>query len=259
MVILAEEANRLIEGLALEYRGEVTLRMGPVSPYPEMAFYHARRQATLDLVTTSGQERVNLTLTPDPKTVSRLFDLRLFPPRELDPFLGWLRIRDRRVQEALQAGMFRLHTSDLGLLRNYFSEAATFRIRELAGIERQRQLAMAWTPGRFLVQKPVARFRLEEVHRIVELSLGILGCLQDGGIQSRGDDREIRFVPVLLADQVRLDPTGGACRVCGERLGPLVVACATCSTLHHPDCWQYTGRCSIYACGGTRSIERKRG
>lgn len=47
----------------------------------------------------------------------------------------------------------------------------------------------------------------------------------------------------------------GRCQVCGEEARD-AVACALCLTPHHPDCFEYTGRCSVYGCGGisTRAL-----
>jgi hypothetical protein len=46
---------------------------------------------------------------------------------------------------------------------------------------------------------------------------------------------------------------GPTCQVCGEaRTGSTEVACAECGTLHHKDCWEYVGHCSIFGCKGKR-------
>lgn len=48
------------------------------------------------------------------------------------------------------------------------------------------------------------------------------------------------------------DPEGPACQVCGEvRDDSPTVECERCQTPHHRDCWDYVGRCSTFACGGS--------
>jgi len=49
-------------------------------------------------------------------------------------------------------------------------------------------------------------------------------------------------------------PTDIRCEVCGEGFAdrPAVV-CRDCGTLHHGDCWQYNGGCSVYGCRCKRS------
>jgi hypothetical protein len=44
----------------------------------------------------------------------------------------------------------------------------------------------------------------------------------------------------------------GHCPVCGELLyGPdATVFCELCGTGHHPECWSYAGRCSVFGCQG---------
>ncbi len=44
------------------------------------------------------------------------------------------------------------------------------------------------------------------------------------------------------------------CEICGEAVVDDVVHCRTCKTPHHRDCWEYFGRCSIYACGEVEFI-----
>ena len=46
------------------------------------------------------------------------------------------------------------------------------------------------------------------------------------------------------------------CRVCGEAFGEIpIIACRLCGTIHHEDCWNYSGQCSVYGCGATRSMK----
>ncbi|MBI3890294.1 MAG: hypothetical protein HY303_02040 [Candidatus Wallbacteria bacterium] len=45
------------------------------------------------------------------------------------------------------------------------------------------------------------------------------------------------------------------CRVCGDELGTeAVVACRSCGTPHHKDCWDFTNLCSVYGCGENRFV-----
>jgi hypothetical protein len=43
------------------------------------------------------------------------------------------------------------------------------------------------------------------------------------------------------------------CQVCGQSLDGIVMACNSCDSLHHEDCWTYTGRCATFGCGSTAS------
>jgi hypothetical protein len=78
----------------------------------------------------------------------------------------------------------------------------------------------------------------------------------------------VRFVETALElyDQALLTRTRGivfvqqqsaqvleqvVCRVCGEEIHEGLVFCRRCKTPHHRECWQYVGRCSVFACGET--------
>jgi Prokaryotic RING finger family 1 len=45
------------------------------------------------------------------------------------------------------------------------------------------------------------------------------------------------------------------CRVCGEEIHEGLIFCRRCKTPHHRECWQYVGRCSVFACGETQFRE----
>jgi hypothetical protein len=52
-------------------------------------------------------------------------------------------------------------------------------------------------------------------------------------------------------DACQEDTGPPTCKVCGEPISNgEVIVCASCSTPHHRDCWEYIGACSIYGCNG---------
>jgi len=56
--------------------------------------------------------------------------------------------------------------------------------------------------------------------------------------------------PIAIVSGSRYDHLGKGtqCQVCGEELGQDLVACRSCATLHHRDCWDYNRGCSTYGC-----------
>ena len=44
-----------------------------------------------------------------------------------------------------------------------------------------------------------------------------------------------------------------SCPVCAESLKHACVACKSCDTPHHSECWTYAGKCAIFACGSRKS------
>ena len=98
----------------------------------------------------------------------------------------------------------------------------------------------------------------------IQLGRGALTITKVMAIQ-HGPDL-IRFVETALDlyDQALLTQTRGitfvqetsaqvleqvVCRVCGEEIREGLVFCRRCKTPHHRECWQYVGRCSVFACG----------
>lgn len=67
------------------------------------------------------------------------------------------------------------------------------------------------------------------------------------------------LLPLLSAEcrievlSVRFDPRAGVCPVCGTALTS-PVTCGSCKTPHHRECWNYAGRCAIFACGGRQVV-----
>lgn len=46
------------------------------------------------------------------------------------------------------------------------------------------------------------------------------------------------------------------CLICAQAIHDATqMACTTCETPHHKDCWEYNGRCALFGCGGTRARE----
>jgi hypothetical protein len=67
----------------------------------------------------------------------------------------------------------------------------------------------------------------------------------------------LRHQKVVQKKGVRMEElqllSEGTCQVCGTTMKSNTVRCQTCQTPHHPECWRYLGRCSTYACKGTRA------
>ena len=79
-----------------------------------------------------------------------------------------------------------------------------------------------------------------------------------GWPQSRADLDRWLVVAFQLLDalpgadrKVRLEiGQEGTCQICCMPLAQgSVVTCRRCATPHHKDCWEFNGRCSIFACG----------
>jgi hypothetical protein len=53
-----------------------------------------------------------------------------------------------------------------------------------------------------------------------------------------------------------LSIAGSACPICGHAITDDPLACPTCRTPHHRDCWKYFGGCAIFGCSARSRVRR---
>ncbi|MEZ6093485.1 MAG: RING finger protein [Pirellulaceae bacterium] len=73
------------------------------------------------------------------------------------------------------------------------------------------------------------------------------------GIMDRVHMLEVEGISFSEGNQTT-DVDDIVCPVCSGRLGKDVVRCVSCKTLHCRECWEYNGRCAMFACNETRSL-----
>ena len=95
---------------------------------------------------------------------------------------------------------------------------------------------------RLLVQVRRKLRREADIHALIDAAKAWVGFLAP---EESGEG--IAWVEASTAAE-------GDCQICGTRLESNVVACATCRTRHHRECWEYTGECSTYACRERRFV-----
>ena len=70
----------------------------------------------------------------------------------------------------------------------------------------------------------------------------------------------IKFVRYLIEYENRLTQYSGEtiCPYCRSKIGEsdASVSCRECHTIHHRDCWDETGHCSVFGCGSKSEIVR---
>ncbi|MBL4849865.1 MAG: hypothetical protein JKY65_30425 [Planctomycetes bacterium] len=63
----------------------------------------------------------------------------------------------------------------------------------------------------------------------------------------------------MLLIRLQAQPTSNLrCPYCHQELGPSRRACAQCQTLHHPECLEELGRCTVLGCTGPHLHPRRR-
>lgn len=143
----------------------------------------------------------------------------------------------------------------------------TFELHAILGDQAHVKLVDALSESEqalFLEQQLEAFLGIEDRHVADELE-------RPGGPYLRLPDREGR--PALPSVIRRTPSAGGAavddeplpedalalagvepgelvrCPVCGERVVDERETCPRCATVHHPECWRYSGGCATYGCG----------
>ena len=102
------------------------------------------------------------------------------------------------------------------------------------------ETTISLSPGLLVVRKVCQAVRGIELEAFVERALALsdqVNLALVAGIEFVAGDR-----PQLLEN--------ARCGVCGAALSGEIVVCARCNTPQHRECWQYTGGCATYGCGG---------
>lgn len=100
--------------------------------------------------------------------------------------------------------------------------------------------AVSLMPGWMVIRKAWTEPRGADVEQFVEAACTLHDQLQVA--VAAGIEFVVGEEAQLLDDAV--------CSVCCEKLDAEVVFCGRCQTPHHRDCWEYSGGCSTYGCGG---------
>ena len=106
------------------------------------------------------------------------------------------------------------------------------------GLEYERVLVKKILPGPLLSAAFLSDLN-DAARRMID---GFLAML----VMAEADLDLIQVLDVKLPEETAL------CRVCGERIVLDRIECTRCDTPHHKDCWEYAGRCAVYACMETR-------
>jgi hypothetical protein len=127
-------------------------------------------------------------------------------------------------------------------------QSAVFRLAALhfANFYATREIQVKWAGGVLTVTKPSRLSTFESLEQF----LSLCGVLFTAALATRATGIE------FIGEAPEPDTAEAQCQVCGAALTGDLVYCASCETPHHRDCWHYFGRCSTYACGEKKFIER---
>ena len=134
-----------------------------------------------------------------------------------------------------------LRGSDPRATAEVFNEVVRWHVEQLRTRPTASPLWIQLGRGALTITKVMAIQHGPDLVRFVESALDMYD--QALLTQTRG----IRFVQQQSAQVLEQV----VCRICGEEIHDGLVFCRRCKTPHHRDCWQYAGRCSVFACGET--------
>ena len=103
-----------------------------------------------------------------------------------------------------------------------------------------RDTAVSLLPGWIVIRKVWDSPRATDLAQFVEL-----GCTLNDQVQLAA----AAGIEFIAGDEAQVIDDALCC-VCCEQLSQDVVFCVRCKTPHHRDCWEYSGGCSTYGCGG---------
>jgi hypothetical protein len=236
---------RAFRQLAHRFRGRYESR--GLSDPPTVSFPHGENSVRVGLAPTiPGQAAV-----PRTRVVVRFhrgipFRLELAPaarPAPIQPPKGTRRVYVGDLEFDVA---YVVQANDEEMARDFLSPGVRWSIDSLQRLVHPGGLLLSISPERLLVQidRNLGNQRDALFAAVSEALL-----IQDGlaaGVRKRLSEG----VTIVAAGP---DPESGppSCKVCGEPIedGP-VVFCASCNTPHHRECWEFTGACAIYGCGG---------
>jgi len=128
--------------------------------------------------------------------------------------------------------------------RDILIPAVRWQIELLANLPKRKGIAIRLANGRWSIAKPgiiEEQLRMEE---LIRLAIEFVSHVRLAGSQ------DVSFVGTDVASTVE----SIKCPVCANDITAAMVVCVRCKTPHCLDCWEYNGRCGMFACGETRYL-----
>jgi hypothetical protein len=135
--------------------------------------------------------------------------------------------------------------TDPRAVAEFFNDMIRWHVERLRTQPAVSPLCLQVGRGAMAITKVLAVHHGSELMQIVEAALD----LYDQAWLTQTQD--ITFLEQQSAQVLEQ----AVCRVCGEEIREGLVFCRRCKTPHHRECWQYVGRCSVFACGETQFRE----
>jgi hypothetical protein len=245
---LSDARYRAYRQLAARYHGRYESR--GLSDPPTVSFGHGGSMVRVGLAPTIPGQPNQI---PRTRVVTRFrqgipFRLELAPiarPAPPQPPKG---TRPLKLGVAEFDRAYVIQANDLDMARDFLSPLVRDAIASLHRMVHAGGMLLSINPERMLVQ--IDR-NLASSAEALALAVREALILHDGLLE--GVTQRIGQGIDIVDKEECWDEDSGPpiCKVCGAPITDgAIIVCATCSTPHHRDCWEYVGACSIYGCNG---------
>jgi hypothetical protein len=159
-----------------------------------------------------------------------------FPPARVSMGGGGISVGDSAFESS-----YIVRSDDPHFARSLLDADARALIEEGRKIGGGGRIRVNLDSLRLRVRKEEALASSADLVALARVGLGLLERVRDA-VETRS------AVQYFDAPQAGTKPN---CPVCAMAIADRQVLCRRCRTPHHPDCWEYAGGCSMFACGET--------
>ena len=238
----SRQLNKTFQLLAETRSG--TLSPGGLWQRPSVRFMHDGNSVLVDLFSTRRRSKTRYTQLhiPWPDTHLRL---QVYPEHSWNRLGKYFGMQDIALGVPQFDDRYMITGNAETRIRKLLSPAAQTRIEKLCKSHGDSGIFVGIYGGVLLIKKNRQIYRHTELQHFVHLGLELSDEL------SAANTADIEFIPKAKVAAEVVHPIGGVsviCQVCGEEIRGDSVACRSCKTPHHRDCWNYYGACSTYGC-----------
>jgi hypothetical protein len=247
------QARRELDRMRTELQG-IFKKDEYTDHFPKIAFRSHGLPAALAVWPRSNdfaEFQVNLAVS-NPATGSEVLPyptLELFSHSLTSSVIASKGLQRMTLGDTVIDGTFTLFAADDRPVRQVLDRTARETLLELYFMVSHHTLYLGLEYERAVVKKvlPAASLTADVLREMIRSGRRLVDALLAHLIVERAEPGLVEILEVRLPAEAE-----ARCQVCGERVILDRVECRRCDTPHHRDCWEYNGRCALYACGEVR-------
>lgn len=247
-----------LEELRRKYTGTLT-RAGLLFPFPVMQYEAGRIAARLEArVEAFRHQQAMLVVRYELKHTGPVQPgpvwLKVFPETFLHSLAKLFGMQDLRIGHPDFDQKLIVQSAPVEAFNPLLAEGLREHLVRLYRMSPSLHLfSVTYEDGKLVIQRSLelsryAPWAADVVRQLDSIAWNLLDSLSPDRISAFAGAVEI----------VHTGPAAEAsvCLICAQAIhDERQMACTTCETPHHKDCWEYNGRCALFGCGGTRARE----